>query len=782
MHNGKFRMDKYFGRKRGSVLIHSEFFVMHFKLVKKASLTVCILLAIFGCLIHASHCQTYLPGQVYWGADSFIEYRAGDLPVIISAPHGGYLEPANIPDRSCPNCVTVRDSWTLELAQELDSAIYQQLGGHAHIIICHLRRTKLDANREIVEAALGNPDAVQAWYDFHDFIQHAKDSVEQQYPKGFYIDLHAHGHTIQRLELGYLFTGSNLRENDAYLDARPQNTSLHDLADSLAPIVSMSELIRGSSSFGSMIEEYGYPSVPSASTPAPLSGEAYFSGGYNTARHASRDSGRISGFQVECNYDGIRDSRAHRERFARSMACAIDRYIDSFYTVPPQPIGTVGRLGDNGGGSLRDVIATSREGDTIRIPNVFPGDTFQLSQDREICLCHNLVIEGGSNPTIINANRNSRAFGMAPLKRFMLKNVHITGGNTGSIQDGGAILNEGNLRMENCRLVDNIAGDDGGGIANGDTSILTMVDCMIEDNVALDDGGGVFSEADSLNIFSSTLYQNTATDNGGGLRILSGYGYVENSTLVENQAGYRGGALSTNTSVEFFHSSIVNNQAVSLGGGLRIFDDTTFLSNTLLSGNTGSGEPELSIGASGTYVSMGYNLVGDTTGSEIITNTGDLFGNANAPQPAGIGLYGSHGGATATIPLLAGSPAIDAENSSLIVDQRGIARPSGLSADIGAYEWEFPLSIINDDLNQADNFSINIYPNPFGKELFITSDKNLADAHLSVMDAMGRTVAIWKKDLLPNSNRLKLPAKLAHGQYVLLVQCGDWQVMKRLLH
>ena len=58
------------------------------------------LLLLLGSLAAASaFAQTYLPGVSYFGRSNYIEYIAGDLPIIISAPHGGALIPAEMPDR-----------------------------------------------------------------------------------------------------------------------------------------------------------------------------------------------------------------------------------------------------------------------------------------------------------------------------------------------------------------------------------------------------------------------------------------------------------------------------------------------------------------------------------------------------------------------------------------------------------------------------------------------------------------------------------------------------------
>jgi hypothetical protein len=52
-----------------------------------------------------------------------------------------------------------------------------------------------------------------------------------------------------------------------------------------------------------------------------------------------------------------------------------------------------------------------------------------------------------------------------------------------------------------------------------------------------------------------------------------------------------------------------------------------------------------------------------------------------------------NGGPTMTLALLGGSPAIDAGNTAAAppTDQRGIPRPIGLAAEIGAFEYGMPL-------------------------------------------------------------------------------------------
>lgn len=269
-------------------------------------------------------------GATYTGAAQYVEFIAGDLPVIVSAAHGGTLEPASIPDRSDPNATTIRDFATDELAFETGPAFEARTGGTPHIIVVHLHRRKLDANRAIVEAAEGNPTAERAWREYHGFIEAAREHVASEHGRGFYVDLHGHGHDVQRLELGYLLTSAQLAGDDASLNEPTivQRSSIRRLAEEGAS--THAALLRGPQSLGTLFEAEGYPAVPSAAQPAP-GGDPYFTGGYSTARHGSRDGGAVDGVQIEANRIGVRDTDANREAFAAALARVVETFFEAHY-------------------------------------------------------------------------------------------------------------------------------------------------------------------------------------------------------------------------------------------------------------------------------------------------------------------------------------------------------------------------------------------------------------------------------------------------------------------
>jgi N-formylglutamate amidohydrolase len=272
-------------------------------------------------------------GKSYFGRDGYVEYIAGNSPVIITAPHGGELAPAEIPDRGCGTTVT--DLATEQLARAFQFQFHRQTGRYPHVIINRLKRSKMDANRDRAEAACGNARADTAWHEYHRFVDAARAAVLASEGTGFYLDLHGHGHANQRLELGYLVPGAAFDRTDAALDA---DAALRD-SSSIATMARRSgfaALLRGPASLGALFAAEGYPAVPGPADPSPR-GEPYFSGGYSTERHGCARGGTICGVQIEANQRGVRDSEANRLRFAAATVRVLESYLATHLAVDLTP-------------------------------------------------------------------------------------------------------------------------------------------------------------------------------------------------------------------------------------------------------------------------------------------------------------------------------------------------------------------------------------------------------------------------------------------------------------
>ena len=279
----------------------------------------------------------YVSGQSYFdtSGNRWLEYVAGDLPIVLSAPHDGTLEPASVVDRASnpacpPDITTARDTNAATLGRKMQAAFVARYGGRPHLIVANISRKKVDLNRDangVDEAACGEPRMRQVWAEFHGFIKAAVDAEVARLGHVLYIDVHAHGHTNERLELGYLFSGSALRgfaTNPAFTSASA--FSLANLPRHRNGLVPTRELLTGASAFGTLSSERGLFSVPSQADPAPLVGDSYFNGGYNTERYTGASSPATFGWQIETN-PAARTTDAVRTATATALVDSVIAFL-----------------------------------------------------------------------------------------------------------------------------------------------------------------------------------------------------------------------------------------------------------------------------------------------------------------------------------------------------------------------------------------------------------------------------------------------------------------------
>lgn len=259
--------------------------------------------------------------------EQYIEVRSGTLPVILTVPHGGSLKPDNVLARRYG--VTGMDSNTIPLSELIIEELQARFGGKPHAIISRLHRSKLDPNREIKEAAQGDPTAEAAWHRFHNSAQRACDIVMKKHGLGLLLDIHGHRHLDQRVELGYLIKSEQLKASDAELNADKAliaATCIRDL-DKRSP-QSFAELVRGSQSLGGLLEFRGFRCLPSSTKAHPAIMAGYFSGAYDVQAHGSRERGTVSAIQVECPWNNVRDQPDNQRRFARALAESLGVYFE----------------------------------------------------------------------------------------------------------------------------------------------------------------------------------------------------------------------------------------------------------------------------------------------------------------------------------------------------------------------------------------------------------------------------------------------------------------------
>lgn len=262
-------------------------------------------------------------------------------------------------------------------------------------------------------------------------------------------------------------------------------------------------------------------------------------------------------------------------------------------------------------------------------------------------------------------------------------------GGAGGEALGGAVYSAGPVALVGCTFTANKA--------TGGNSAARGTDSGDNGNDGFDGGralGGAFYSAGQLQALNNTFYANEVIGgeggNGGNGGPIGGDGGNGGDAL--------GGALCSLGSASLTNCTFATNivtggtagaagTGISDGSGGRIgqaagsclanLGGTLMLANTLLAGSDAFDNVH------GAVVDAGHNLSSDK--SALLAGPGSVTGVD--PQ---LGDFGSHGGQTATLSLLAGSPAIDTGGPlpGVETDQRGVPRPQDGGYDIGAYELE----------------------------------------------------------------------------------------------
>jgi len=285
--------------------------------------------------------------------------------------------------------------------------------------------------------------------------------------------------------------------------------------------------------------------------------------------------------------------------------------------------------------TIQNAVNHTNVGDLI---NIGPGTYFEnVSVVGSSFPPNDVTFQGDlSTGTIVNGSGAAPVFAVGGSHTATFKNLTITNGNSGDA-----------------------SGNAGGGITSGGGTTITVIGCTISGNRATGTesaGGGIFNAS------------------GGTLTVI-------NSTISGNSANQAGGIQNNSAAtVTLINATVAGNTASpGLGGGIANFGTLNF-TNTIFAGNTGGDYGGLTNSVIGTN---DHNLVQDGSGSPALSGDPKL------------GTLKNNGGPTFTQALVAGSPAIDAGDDTVLgdpfnltTDQRGFGFPrkSCAHVDIGAYE------------------------------------------------------------------------------------------------
>ncbi len=288
-----------------------------------------------------------------------------------------------------------------------------------------------------------------------------------------------------------------------------------------------------------------------------------------------------------------------------------------------------------------------------------------------------------------------------------LRDLAITN-STSNGTAGGGLAGSGNITLENVVISGNGA-QYGGGIYYT-TGLLTLDRVVVDANASPSGGGGLHMNGGAISMVDSAFTNNTTTSTvGAGAYIESNDTLsIVNTTFANNvglgnfaatgiglQVSYSGDFERSLTNVTVSGNTTADGMgdASSLWLGRNSGTSDFTLDNVLVAGNTVNNGPEFYHDSAGPLV-MRNSLIAGGVGSngnafDSISDgvDGNLIGTPGAPIDAMLGTLGDNGGPVPTVPLLAGSPAIDAGNDDVApaLDARGYSRIG--TSDIGSYEF-----------------------------------------------------------------------------------------------
>ncbi len=336
-------------------------------------------------------------------------------------------------------------------------------------------------------------------------------------------------------------------------------------------------------------------------------------------------------------------------------------------------------------------------------------------------------------------------------------NTFVTGStishNIAAGGDGGGVSNRfgGNLRVTDSDISHNSSSGSGAGImisSSGSSNFLEVTGSTIDSNTSGWTGGGIFALVNDVRISDTMISNNVGGGEGGGGLYAYGELTLAGSAVINNSTGSgRGGGVylynhdHNSGSVEstIINTTISGNDSAdysnvtsgNFGGGVYVTEHSSGtkltirnatitdnfpwgvytngvpveIGNSIVAGNIGNTagwDATLGSENGGTYVSLGYNLIGngDQAGGAFVDGVnGDLVGSNTSKTQIDprLGSPVDNGGGSWTHALLPGSPALDAGSAAVALDadgnpltndQRGVGFPriAGHAIDIGAYE------------------------------------------------------------------------------------------------
>jgi len=239
-----------------------------------------------------------LPVLAQTGPRELIVVQSGDLPMILSAPHGGSLAVEGVAERKgekVDRFVRTKDMWTDQLTVKLADALEEKTGKRPYVVIAKFHRKYIDANRR-ADLAYESPEAKPVYDSFHQAIASARREVLARWGRGMLFDVHG-----QASETEAIFRGTQNGETTSHLVKRFGQ-----------------EALSGETSLFGLLAMEGISVIPNL---GPEHRETRYTGGYIVRTYGSSLGGAMDAVQLELGRE-LRSPKNNGET-VKKMASAI---------------------------------------------------------------------------------------------------------------------------------------------------------------------------------------------------------------------------------------------------------------------------------------------------------------------------------------------------------------------------------------------------------------------------------------------------------------------------
>jgi len=212
--------------------------------------------------------------QNNFNPETLIQCQEGELPIILTAPHGGKLPIPGVPERSkidTPQFATVEDIRTNLLAERTATRIEKHTGKKVFVVIANFARKYADANRP-TEYGTECETAAKVHQEYHKTLKSYVDKVTKNFPQALLIDIHGQGS-----DKAVVFRGTQNRKT---VNGFPEVQ------------------ITGPSSLLGKLESFGIKLVPD-NKDLEAKETTKFTGGYIVQTYGAKNQPKIMAIQLE---------------------------------------------------------------------------------------------------------------------------------------------------------------------------------------------------------------------------------------------------------------------------------------------------------------------------------------------------------------------------------------------------------------------------------------------------------------------------------------------------